>query len=741
MKQIIKNKTAQEVLHKALIVIVFLLCARFVRIPSLEALPFVQTIYARASLVCAFCVLVVYAVWFRKTPKLLQIAMVLFFALLFLSSILAEGNLRRVISAAYPPIALSLFVAMECSTEGSAKRFVRTLADLFMVLAAVNLFQMLLLPNLFERTETTNAAMYILGHENQIGYPLTVGMLITLLNSSLNQERWKCQVYTIIYTVTTFVNLSMGSLMGFAFLLLYMVPGMEGFFKKRSFMLIAGLFSVILVVLVLWGEDILSVQPFRFIIEDIFGKDPTLTHRTTIWEAAVNTIAKRPLWGYGYRDTTDIFLMKLWHGVIVRFSAHNQFLQTLMEGGLLAFGGIVVTVFVTAKGLERSPDKKIAADLKVFLLAVLVMYLTEAPGWDVLFFVMSLAMYIPWMMRKQQDAFSRDVAQTDTPSDKISVVIPVYNVKQFLPACLDSVVQQTYRNLEIIIVNDGSTDESFEICKAYAKEDPRIVLVDQENQGLSGARNSGIRKATGTYITFIDSDDVLQEDMLEYLLRLIKCYDADMSVCQKRLIDGRGDPIADDWEYRGRVLRGNENCMDAFFRLPELEVCAWGKLYKREMFRDTEYPLGKYHEDVFTTHLLVEKCQCIAAGEQRMYLYRQREGSIVNSMFTPKHLHGVEGSISRYEQVKDCYPRSKRLAESGILWSANACVKRLLNTQESHVPVVTKLQKCYRQHIGAFLLGNSGVHAKAFALLATINLRWLLKAGKALKRQKRKEAQ
>ena len=110
-------------------------------------------------------------------------------------------------------------------------------------------------------------------------------------------------------------------------------------------------------------------------------------------------------------------------------------------------------------------------------------------------------------------------------------------------------------------------------------------------------------------------------------------------------------------------------------------------------------------------------------------------------MFTPKHLHGVEGSISRYEQVKDRYPRSMRLAESGILWSANACVKRLLNTQESHVPVGTKLQKCYRQHIGAFLLGNSGVHAKAFALLATINLQWLLKAGKALKRQKRKEAQ
>lgn len=112
----------------------------------------------------------------------------------------------------------------------------------------------------------------------------------------------------------------------------------------------------------------------------------------------------------------------------------------------------------------------------------------------------------------------------------VSIIIPVYNVQEYLRKCLDSVINQTYKNLEIIIVNDGSTDNSFSICKEYAKKDPRIILLSQENRGLSNARNTGIKKISGNYIYFVDSDDWLRLDAIEESIALAIEYDADLSL-------------------------------------------------------------------------------------------------------------------------------------------------------------------------------------------------------------------
>ena len=112
---------------------------------------------------------------------------------------------------------------------------------------------------------------------------------------------------------------------------------------------------------------------------------------------------------------------------------------------------------------------------------------------------------------------------------KISIIIPVYNVEKYLSRCLESVINQSYKNIEIIIVNDGSTDNSFDICNKYKKKDKRVILIDQNNQGLSGARNTGLKHATGEYICFIDSDDYVEKDYVEYLYKLIVKDDYDLN--------------------------------------------------------------------------------------------------------------------------------------------------------------------------------------------------------------------
>ena len=304
----------------------------------------------------------------------------------------------------------------------------------------------------------------------------------------------------------------------------------------------------------------------------------------------------------------------------------------------------------------------------------------------------------------------------------ISVIVPVYRVEAYLDRCLRSITEQTYRNLEIILVDDGSPDRSGAICDAYAGKDSRVKVIHQENQGLSGARNTGIRAATGKYITFVDSDDAIHRDMVRYLLKLMKGHHADLSACQKQLIREDSTRIRDDAAALNRVLEGTDACMDALVRSGDLEVCAWGKLYRTEMFREVEYPLGKYHEDVFTTYRLAAQCSRIAIGSRKLYLYRQRGGSIMHESFSLKHLDGVEGYMQQLKFVRKHFPGLAIAAQARILWAVNSCAKRLARSDERDDQVTAQLQQHYRRYTGAFVLGRSNAAAKLFALAAFVKL-------------------
>lgn len=311
----------------------------------------------------------------------------------------------------------------------------------------------------------------------------------------------------------------------------------------------------------------------------------------------------------------------------------------------------------------------------------------------------------------------------------ISVIVPVYNVEKYLEKCIDSIVNQTFDHLEIILVNDGSTDHSLEICEKYKVQDKRIKVIDKKNGGLSDARNVGTQVAMGKFITFVDSDDFIDSDMITYLYHLITQADADISICQHKEIDEKSGMINKYLSVSAKTIVGNDNCMEAFFTNRGIGTIAWGKLYKKELFNGIRYPKGKFHEDVFTTYLLIARSRCIVIGNQHKYNYLLRRNSISKSSFQLKHLDAIEANKVRSEFIKKNYPKCEVYANAGIIYATNCCTIRLIKAMKSPVKIVDELQKNYRDYELDFLRGKSSYKAKIFSLIAYINLNLFMKTG------------
>jgi glycosyltransferase, family 2 len=219
----------------------------------------------------------------------------------------------------------------------------------------------------------------------------------------------------------------------------------------------------------------------------------------------------------------------------------------------------------------------------------------------------------------------------------ISVIVPVYNVEEYLDECLDSIKRQTYKNIEVILVNDGSTDKSQEICERYCQQDNRFHLINQENRGLSGARNRGIQESTAEFITFVDSDDIIKDDMLYQLIEKMDSEDIDIVECwythnQKELQQKSRENI-------GNVFKGNGKetlvalCKDNIVRLN-----AWAKLYRREVIKDFPFPEGLFYEDVYEGIGILLHIRKLVKINYTGYFYRLRFGSIMNREFSEKNL-------------------------------------------------------------------------------------------------------
>lgn len=232
-------------------------------------------------------------------------------------------------------------------------------------------------------------------------------------------------------------------------------------------------------------------------------------------------------------------------------------------------------------------------------------------------------------------------------SGKVSVIIPVYNVENYLKDCLDSVAAQTYNNIEIIIIDDGSTDKSGEICKKYEAEHQNIKYIFQKNQGLSAARNTGLDACTGEYVYCLDSDDFIASNSIEMMVREIEKNGVDI-VATGFLIINEERKYKDDKIARAEF----HTATPKEFYLQIISNHACSKLYKRALFDGIRYPVGQNYEDVATTHKLFYKSNKVSYTEEGFYYYRIRKSAITQ---TPTEKN-ITDFIKAYESVKIFYP-------------------------------------------------------------------------------------
>lgn len=215
----------------------------------------------------------------------------------------------------------------------------------------------------------------------------------------------------------------------------------------------------------------------------------------------------------------------------------------------------------------------------------------------------------------------------------VSIIVPVYRVEAYLSRCLESILAQRYPDFELILVDDGSPDNCPEICDEYAKKDPRIRVMHQPHRGLSDARNAGLSVMNGTYVTFIDSDDLIPPDFLEKMLEILIRTNSDISVCS--LFSFKEEPVLqvqDDIE-KIEVYSGHAACKN-IFQLEGPGVTACGKLYRAELWNGLRFPSGMIHEDNAAVPIAFYKSRFIAVIQNPLYFYRSNPDSIMNRRFS-----------------------------------------------------------------------------------------------------------
>lgn len=241
--------------------------------------------------------------------------------------------------------------------------------------------------------------------------------------------------------------------------------------------------------------------------------------------------------------------------------------------------------------------------------------------------------------------------------DLISVIIPVYNAEKYLNKCINSILLQTYKNIEILLVNDGSTDNSQEVCEEFRNKDRRVKVIYKENGGASDARNVGIKNSNGKYITFVDSDDTVEENYIEYLYNLLENYSTNMSIAAYSVISNEKS-INIGKGYKEELLDVKE-CLDRLLCEKGFTVSPCSKLYDKSLFDDIEYPKGKLFEDNETTYRLIMKCHKIAYGNKSIYNYYKRENSAMTSEFNMKKMDLIELSDKMCDNIESKYPELK----------------------------------------------------------------------------------
>ncbi len=259
---------------------------------------------------------------------------------------------------------------------------------------------------------------------------------------------------------------------------------------------------------------------------------------------------------------------------------------------------------------------------------------------------------------------------------RISVIVPAYRVENYLPGCLDSILNQSFRDLEVILVDDGSPDRCGEICDEYAGKDERIRVIHKENGGLSSARNAGLEIARGEYVAFVDSDDTVTPDCYEKLFRCVEKYGADL-VCAGRwdVSQRTGERTPGLCPEKEEIVSGTE-LTRRIFTWENLDSAAWDKLYRRDLLDGICYPLGVWSEDVPTTYRIALRAKKAVLCPERVYCYLHREGSITYSRVSEKTFDFSDHGQKIFESFQKSHPElireARYLRDRGLYYNVKS---------------------------------------------------------------------
>ena len=253
-------------------------------------------------------------------------------------------------------------------------------------------------------------------------------------------------------------------------------------------------------------------------------------------------------------------------------------------------------------------------------------------------------------------------------SELVSVIIPIYNVESYLERCVDSILSQTYRNLEVILVDDGSTDCCGEMCDCFAEKDDRIRVIHKKNGGLSDARNVALDICTGEYISFVDSDDYVSSDFIETLYHAIQKHKTKLAICGIMKFDGFGKFTVDYAPSNVEESVSGSKMAETVWR-----PAAWNKLYHRSLFQGIRYPVGKLYEDLFIYHDILAQVDSIAFTGKISYYYFDRQDSIMNKKYDIRNADLIEGLDLRIQKLREM--KYDDLADQQLSFVFNETVK------------------------------------------------------------------
>jgi len=304
---------------------------------------------------------------------------------------------------------------------------------------------------------------------------------------------------------------------------------------------------------------------------------------------------------------------------------------------------------------------------------------------------------------------------------KISIIVPVYNVEKYVEKCIDSILNQTFKEFELILVDDGSTDSSGCICDKYKDKDNRIIVIHKENGGLSSARNTGIKIAKGDFIGFVDSDDYIAENMYKKLYDLCIDNNCEISVCKfGEEVDGE---IINTKEYESLKIMDNEEGMKELFKGILYRFSSCNKLFKREVFKDIIFPKGRIHEDLSTTYRLFANANKIAYINYAGYIYVKRSDSILTSSYSEKRLDAFIGWSEILDFINEKYPMLKDTVYACYTYACIDHMNYILN-QVQHKDEKKELLSVIRRNVKIYykdILSNKILTKKYKVLMSMLN--------------------